>query len=242
MKNVAIIQARLGSSRLPAKVLRDIQGQTMLSRVVTRVRQCQYVDQVVVATSDEEVDKPLVEFCQDEGFDVFEGSHLDVLSRYTDAAIAHKADNIIRITADCPLIDPGVVDQVIIKLMSDPFLDYACNFFPERRFPRGLDAEAFTLETLLQANKMAVDPPEREHVTLQIYRNPSLYMIGSVQPKGDHSSLRWTVDTMDDLKLINSIYRHFGSSRFNWRNIVDAYRENPHWLTINQNITQKRVA
>jgi len=152
-----------------------------------------------------------------------------------DAAIAHKADNIIRITADCPLIDPGVVDQVIIKLMSDPFLDYACNFFPERRFPRGLDAEAFTLETLLQANKMAVDPPEREHVTLQIYRNPSLYMIGSVQPSEDHSSLRWTVDTMDDLRLINSIYRHFGSGRFRWRNIVDAYRENPHWLTINQN-------
>ena len=83
MKNVAIIQARLGSTRLPAKVLRDIQGQTMLSRVVTRIRQCQYVDQVVVATSDEEVDKPLVEFCQDEGFDVFEGSHLDVLSRYS---------------------------------------------------------------------------------------------------------------------------------------------------------------
>jgi len=242
MKNVAIIQARLGSSRLPAKVLRDIQGHAMLYHVVKRVQQCNYVDQVVVATSDEQVDKPLVEFCQDEGFDVFQGSHLDVLSRYKDAAIAHEADNIIRITADCPLIDPGVVDQVIIKLMSDPFLDYACNFFPERRFPRGLDAEAFTLQTLLMAHKMAVDPPEREHVTLQIYRNPSLYMIGSVQPKGDHSSLRWTVDTMDDLKLINSIYRHFGFRRFNWRNIVDAYRENPHWLTINQNITQKRVA
>ena len=89
---------------------------------------------------------------------------------------------------------------------------------------------------------MAVDPPEREHVTLQIYRNPSLYMIGSVQPSEDHSSLRWTVDTMDDLRLINSIYRHFGSGRFRWRNIVDAYRENPHWLTINQNISQKRVA
>ena len=199
MKNVAIIQARLGSSRLPAKVLRDIQGHTMLHRVVTRVQQCKYIDQVVVATSDEEADRPLVEYCDDEGFDVFEGSHLDVLSRYTDAAIALKADNIVRITADCPLIDPGVVDQVIIKLMADPFLDYTCNFFPVRRFPRGLDAEAFTLETLLQANKMAFDPPEREHVTLQIYRNPSLYAIGSVQPREDHSSLRWTVDTMDCL-------------------------------------------
>ncbi len=242
MKNVAIIQARLGSTRLPAKVLRDIQGQTMLKRVVRRIRQCKYIDQVVVATSDETVDEPLVKFCQDEGFDVFLGSHLDVLSRYTNTALAHKADNIVRITADCPLIDPGVVDQVIIKLMADPFLDYSCNFFPVRRFPRGLDAEAFTLDTLLKANEMAFDAPEREHVTLQIYRNPSLYKIGSVQTPEDHSSLRWTVDTMDDLRLINSIYRHFGTRRFRWRDVVDAYEENPHWLTINQNITQQRVA
>ena len=242
MKNVAIIQARLGSTRLPAKVLRDIQGRAMLYRVVERVRQCKYIDQVVVATSDEEVDKPLVAYCQDEGFDVFAGSHLDVLSRYTDAATAHKADNIVRITADCPLIDPSVVDQVVIKLLADPFLDYTCNFFPVRRFPRGLDAEAFTLETLLQANKMAVDPPEREHVTLQIYRNPSMYKIGSVQPNSDHSSLRWTVDTMDDLRLVNTIYRHFGFRQFRWPDVVNAYRENPHWLTINQNISQKRVA
>ena len=242
MKNVAIIQARLGSTRLPAKVLRDILGHSMLHHVVRRVQQCKYIDQIVVATSDEEVDKPLVKFCQDEGFDVFEGSHLDVLSRYSDAAKAYKADNVIRIAANCPLIDPGVVDQVIIKLMADPFLDYTSNFFPVRRFPRGLEAEAITLETLLQANKMASDPAEREHVTLQIYRNPSMYKIGSVQTCEDHSSFRWNVDTIDDLKLISSIYRHFGSRRFRWRNIVDAYRENPHWLTINQNTTQKRVA
>ncbi len=214
----------------------------MLKRVVRRVQQCKYIDQVVVATSDETVDQALVEYCHDEGFDVHQGPHLDVLRRYTDTAIAFKADNIIRITADCPLIDPGVIDQVIIKLMADPFLDYTCNFFPVRRFPRGLDAEAFTVETLLQANEMAFDPPEREHVTLQIYRNPSMYKIGSVQTTEDHSALRWTVDTMDDLRLINSIYRHFGFRRFRWRNIVEAYRENPQWLTINQNITQKRVA
>jgi spore coat polysaccharide biosynthesis protein SpsF len=188
------------------------------------------------------VDQPLVQYCREEGFDVFEGSHLDVLSRYAEAAIAYQADNIIRITADCPLIDPDVVDQVIIKLIADPFLDYACNFFPQRRFPRGLDAEAFTSATLLQANKAAVDLPEREHVTLQIYRNPSMYKIGSVQTKADHSSLRWTVDTADDLTLINSIYQHFGVRRFRWRDVIDAYRENPHWRTINQNIIQKRVA
>ena len=242
MRNVAIIQARLGSSRLPAKVLRDVQGYTMLERVVRRVRRCQYVDQVVVATSDEHVDKPLVKFCQDKGYDVFAGSHLDVLKRFTDAAIAFQADRIVRITADCPLIDSAVVDQVIIKLINDPFLDYTCNFFPQRFYPRGLDAEAFTLKTLLLAEKLAVDPPEREHVTLQIYRNPSLYKIGCVRPRTDHSHLRWTVDTMDDLRLVNAIYKHFGPRRFRWRNVVEAYQSNPHWLAFNQNVSQKRVA
>ncbi len=242
MKNVAIIQAGLGSTRLPAKILRDVQGYTVLQRVVRRIRRCKYVDQVVVTTSDLPVDQPLIKYCQDEGYEVYTGSHPNVLGRCTETAIALRADRVICINANCPLIDPGVVDQVIIKLMGDPFLDYTCNFFPYRRYPQGLEAEAFTLKTLLLADKMAIDPPERKHVALQICRNPSLYKIGSVQPREDYSALRWTVDTMDDLRLVNRIYRHFGSRRFRWRNIVDVLGENPHWLTINPNTTQKRVA
>jgi len=242
MKNVAIIQARMGSSRLPGKVLRDVNGMTMLDRVVQRVTRCQYVHQVVVATSDLQIDRAIVDHCRDFGYTVFAGDHLDVLSRFVNAATEFEADRVIRITADCPLIDSTVVDQVVIKMENDPFLDYSCNFFPNRRYPRGLDAEAFTIQTLMLADKLARATSEREHVTLQIYQNPSLYRIGSVEPRLDHSHLRWTVDTAADLELVNSIYRHFGHQRFHWRQIVDAYQTNPHWLTINQQITQKKVA
>ena len=242
MKNVAIIQARMGSSRLPGKVLRDVNGMTMLDRVVRRVKRCQYVHQVVVATSDLPIDRTIVDHCRDFGYSVFAGDHLDVLSRYVNAAIKFDADRVIRITADCPLIDTNVIDQVVIKLENDPFLDYACNFFPNRFYPRGLDAEAFTIQTLMLTDKIARHKPQREHVTLQIYNNPSLYRIGSVQPRIDYSHFRWTVDTAQDLQLVNSIYRHFGHQRFQWRQVVDAYKTNPHWLAINQQITQKKVA
>ena len=242
MKNVAIIQARMGSSRLPGKVLRDVNGMTMLDRVVRRVKRCQYIQQVVVATSDLPIDRAIVGHCRDFGYSVFAGDHLDVLSRYVNAARTFNADRVIRITADCPLIDSGVIDQVVIKLENDPFLDYACNFFPNRFYPRGLDAEAFTIQTLMLVDKLARHKSQREHVTLQVYENPSLYRIGSVQPRIDHSHLRWTVDTAQDLQLVNMIYRHFGHQRFRWRQIVDAYQTNPHWLAINQQIIQKKVA
>ena len=242
MKNVAIIQARMGSSRLPGKVLRDVNGMTMLDRVVRRVRRSQYVDQVVVATSDLPMDLAIVNHCRDFGYSVFAGDHLDVLSRYVKAATKFEADRIIRITADCPLIDSRIIDHVVIQLENDPLLDYACNFFPNRMYPRGLDAEALTFETLKMADKLSRDMSQREHVTLQIYQNASLYRIGSVQPRQDHSHLRWTVDTSDDLKLVNLIYKHFGHQRFNWRQVLDAYQSNPHWLSINTQTIQKKVA
>lgn len=242
MKNVAIIQARMGSARLPGKVLRDVNGMTMLDRVVRRVRRSQFVDQVVVATSDLLIDRAIVDHCRDFGYSVFAGSHLDVLSRYVDAADAFDADRIVRITADCPLIDSGVIDQVIIKLENDSVLDYACNFFPDRLYPRGLDVEAFTKKTLQLCSKLSRSPAEREHVTLQIYQNPSLYRIGSVRPRDDHSHHRWTVDTAEDLKLVNLIFKHFGHRRFRWRQAAQACTDHPHWSLINQQISQKKVA
>ena len=242
MKNVAIIQARMGSSRLPGKVLRNVGGKTMLDRVVERVKRCQFVDEVVVATSNLKIDQYIVDHCRDFGYSVFAGSHLDVLSRYVEAAEVFNADRIIRITADCPLIDSGVIDQVITKLANDSFLDYACNFFPNRFYPRGLDAEAFTLKTLKLVDRLAVTPSQREHVTLQIYQNPTLYSIGGVQPREDYSDLRWTVDTAEDLQLVNLIYQHFGHQQFDWRQVIDAWSQNPHWSTVNQQIVQKKAA
>lgn len=242
MKNVAIIQARMGSTRLPGKVLREINGMTMLDRVVRRVMRCRFIDEVVVATSDLPMDLAIVNHCRDYGYSVFTGDHLDVLNRFVKAANKFEADRIVRITADCPLIDNQIIDQIVIQLENDPLLDYACNFFPNRMYPRGLDAEAFTLATLEMADKLSRDPAQREHVTLQIYQNPSLYRIGSVQPKQNHSHLRWTVDTAEDLQLVNLIYKHFGHQRFNWHQVLEAYNSNPHWLSINAETVQKKVA
>ena len=242
MKNVAIIQARLGSTRLPAKVLRDVQGQTMLQRVVRQVRRCTFVDEIVVATSDENVDCPLVKFCQDNDLDVFVGSRLDVVKRITEAAKKLKADNIISLGAHCPLIDPGVIDQVVIKLINDSFLDFTTNVYPTRMYPIGLDVSAFTLKTLLLVDRLAFAPAERENPLLHVFRNPGLFSIGNVQPREDHSHLRWSVETMDDLRLVNAIYKHFGPRRIRWRNIVDAYQSNPHWAAINSFKPQQRVA
>lgn len=222
--------------------MRDVHGMTMLDRVVRRVKRSQYIDEVVVATSDLPIDRTIVNHCRDFGYSVFAGDHLDVLNRFVAAATKFEADRVIRITADCPLIDPGLIEQVVIKLENDPFLDYACNFFPNRMYPRGLDVEAFTFATLELANRLARDRGQREQVTSQIYQNPALYRIGSVQPRQNHSHLRWAVGNSADLQLVNQIYQHFGHQHFHWRQVLDAYALNPQWLSQNSQTVQKKVA
>ena len=213
-----------------------------LSASFGQVRRCTFVDQIVVATSNQNVDYPLVKFCQDHELEVFVGDRLDVVKRITDAAIKFNADNIISLGAHCPLIDPGVIDQTIIKLINDSFLDFTTNIYPIRMYPTGLDVSAFTLRTLLLIERLASDPAERENPAVHVFRNPGLYSIGNVQPREDHSQLKWSVETMDDLRLVNAIYKHFGPRRFRWRNVIDAYQNNPHWTAINSTTPQQRVA
>jgi spore coat polysaccharide biosynthesis protein SpsF len=239
MKTVAIIQARLGSTRLPAKVLRSLGGRPMIDWVVERTSQCETIDEVVVATSREWLDDPLVEHCEKQNWNVVRGSEQDVLSRYVLAAEKFQADNIVRITADCPLIDSQVVDQVVTKLVEDVRNDYACNFFPNRHYPRGLDAEAFTMETLEKVDQMAIDKNSREHVTLKIYRQPVDFRIVSICNSTDQSKYRWTVDTQEDFDLISQIIEHFASNDFSYSEIIAAYGEHPEWRRINQDVQQK---
>jgi spore coat polysaccharide biosynthesis protein SpsF len=239
MKTIAIIQARLGSTRLPGKVLRDIGGKTMIERVVERIERCEKIDDIVIATTKELADRPLVEFCQNKRWNVFAGSEHDVLSRYVGAAEAFKADQIVRITSDCPLIEPTIVNKTVHLLSTVMGIDYASNFHPQRRFPRGLDCEIITREALGRIDRLAQDPHYREHVTLFAYRNASQFTIASVNSENDWSHLRWTVDTSEDLELVDSIYRHFGEQEFNWKDILAAYPTHPRWLTINQHCTQK---
>jgi spore coat polysaccharide biosynthesis protein SpsF len=239
MKTVAIIQARLGSRRLPEKVFADVGGKPMLARVVARAEQSQTIDQVIVATTDRPHDRAIVNFCKRSDWPVVTGSEDDVLQRYVDAARFAKADRIVRITSDCPLIDPGIIDRVVGKMKQNDQLDYVANFFPRRWYPRGLDAEVVTRATLEQLAATVDSPNFREHVTLSIYRNPDRYRIGSVCCDDDQSHHRWTVDTPADLELIRIIYSHFGDSNFNWREVLTAFHCNPHWFDLNRNIQQK---
>lgn len=239
MKTVAIIQARLGSQRLPGKVLSQICGKPMVERVHQRVARCQSVDQVVVATSDSPEDDVLADFCESKGWAMVRGSEDDVLSRFVLAADTFQADRIVRITSDCPLLDSAIVDQVVDALEG---YDYACNFFPQRLYPRGLDAEAMTAEALHRIDAQAKSPRHREHVTLLAYERPSEYRVASVSNRLDHSHLRWTVDTESDLKLIQTIYTHFSrldQEEFGYADIMRALSKNWQWCEINREVRQK---
>ncbi|MEL7496874.1 MAG: glycosyltransferase family protein [Planctomycetota bacterium] len=242
MKTVAVIQARIQSTRLPAKVLRSIGSQTMLQRVVHRVSQAREVDEVVVAIPESEADQILVDYAQQQGWRTSVGSEQDVLSRYVDAAKATEADRIVRITSDCPLIDPGIIDEVVLAREREN-ADYACNFYPLRHYPRGLDCEVLTRPALMRLDQLAQQPKHREHVTLFVYDRPSgqspVFRMASVFTPQDYSEFRWTVDTPQDLQLVRDIYQHFGESSFDWRDVLSAYEMHEGWLKVNQGTMQK---
>jgi len=239
MKTVAIIQARLGSTRLPSKVLRPLGGRTMLECVMQRLGECQTIDQLVIATTTQPADRELIEFCRQRQWNFHAGSENDVLSRYVDTAENYSADRIVRITSDCPLIDPELVDETVNLMNTSPRIDYASNFHPRRTYPRGLDCEAMTRQTMKQIDHLASTARYREHVTLYAYEHPEKFTIASINGANDWSQLRWTVDTEDDLRLVSQIYRHFDDKPPSWKNIIKAYETNPSWKEINCHCLQK---
>ena len=191
MKTVAIIQARLGSSRLPGKVLMDLVGETVLERVVGRARRFALVDELIVATSTLPSDDAIVKECARIGVSVFRGSESDVLDRFVGAAAETDADVCVRLTADCPLLDPGVSDSIISVFMdADGGADYASNKIPQA-FPRGLDTEVFSCDALERAAREARERYERVHVTPYIYRHPEIFTLISVTSEVDRADWRW---------------------------------------------------
>lgn len=242
MKTVALIQARTGSTRLPGKVLRNIGNSPMLLTVIKRLRRAARIDQITVATSTSKVDDPIEQLCLTHHTTCCRGSEEDVLGRFYYAAQSSQADIVVRITADCPLIDPQVVDCVIETFLEHPAADYASNIFPERTYPRGLDTEVISFSTLELIHRLDVNPDWREHVTPYIHRNPHLFRICTLTCDQDHSALRWTVDTPEDLCVVQEIYNHFGTDDFTWQEALDVYGANPAWAEINRNILQKTVA
>lgn len=204
---MAIVQARMGSSRLPGKVLELAAGRTLLEHVLTRVKMATSLDDIWVATTDQAADDPVEEAARALGFSVFRGSEDDVLSRYVGAAEASRADVIVRITADCPLMDPAEVDRVVrLFLSAAGGLDYAANQGPsERRGPLGLAVEAFTIEALEKSAREGREARHREHVTPYLYEAPGRFRTALFHPEIDRSELRLTVDTPDDLALVRAV-------------------------------------
>jgi spore coat polysaccharide biosynthesis protein SpsF len=239
-RTVAIIQARTGSTRLPGKVLLPLLGEPLLSHVVRRVARAASVDATVVATTTMSNDDAIVELGGREGWLVERGSEQDLLDRYLGAARAHGAERVVRITSDCPLIDPAVIDEVVGALAAAA-ADYASNTLDPRTFPRGLDVEAMTIAALEAADRADGDPASREHATPYLYRHPERFRLAGVRLSEDFSGHRWTVDTPEDYDLVRRIYDALGRDDFGWRDALRVVDEHPDWSELNRHVEQKRV-
>ena len=201
---VAILQARMTSSRLPGKVLKPILGRPMLDYQVERLRRARRLDRLVVATSTDPSDDPIAEDCRHLAVDCFRGSLDDVLDRYYQAAMAFHATDIVRVTGDCPLLDPELIDTLVATHLDGGF-DY-CSTSLEPTYPNGLDAEIMTFAALERAWAEAELPSDREHVTLYLYKRAKGLKLGSVTQAEDQSSMRWTVDNQEDFDLVRRIF------------------------------------
>ena len=240
MNIVAIVQARMGSSRLPGKVLKDLEGQTVLERVVRRLQAATLVDKIVVATSNRPADDVIADECNRVSVDYFRGSESDVLDRFYLAAKEFSADPIVRITADCPLIDFELVDETI-RALHQGKADYATNALAIT-YPRGLDVEVFTYDALERAWSCAGEAYQRVHVTPYLYENPTEFHIASIHAEGDFSKYRWTLDTAEDFEMIRKVYRYFGGGdHFGWRDVLQLMDEQPELAEINANIRQRTL-
>lgn len=241
MTTIAIIQARMSSTRLPGKILKKINGNVILDYVIDRLRFCKRLDNIVLATTTSKKDDILEQYSVKKSIDYFRGSEEDVLSRYYYAVKKFKADIIVRITSDCPLIDPEIVDEVIKKHIEGSS-DYTANII-KRTFPRGLDVEVFNFDVLEADFKNANKKHQREHVTPYIKEHPEKFKLKNIEAKGriKRPDIRIAVDTVEDFKLIKKIIQYFNNLNFKTEEIIDFLDRNPDILEINKNIKQKSV-
>lgn len=231
---LCVIQARTGSTRLPGKILKPIIGKPMLLRQLERVRLSRKITRLVVATTTDPADDVVVKLCLQNGIPCFRGSVSDVLDRYYQSAYKFQAEHIVRITGDCPLIDPQVIDQVIEFYFKHHY-DYAsCNRITNT-FPDGLDVEIFSFKALTRAHREAELPSEREHVTPYFYKNPKKFRLGDYQSSRNLAGNRWTVDETEDFEFINQIYKALYPSKHNFttQDVIKLLRKKPALKEIN---------
>lgn len=236
MKTVAIVQARMGSTRLPNKVMKLINGVPMIELLLSRLARAKEIDQIVLATSDNANNVQLLEHVRSLGFPCEAGSENDVLDRYIFAAQAHSADIVVRITGDCPLVDPELVDECIRRFKASSF-DYFSNITPPT-FPDGLDVEVMTIAALKKAHQESHVDSDREHVTPYI-RESALFSSGSLQNEEDVSDCRWTVDDPEDFEVIKNVFNYFAPQVFfSWKDVLELQRTQPELFLANRKIAR----
>ncbi|MGY0712715.1 cytidylyltransferase domain-containing protein [Azospirillum argentinense] len=241
---VCISQARMTSTRLPGKVLMAAAGQPLLAHHLGRLARCRTLDALVLATTVNGTDDPVADLAGSLGVPVFRGDEQDVLGRFAGAAAMAGADVVVRVTADCPLIDPALVDRLVTAFLETvPPLDYLS--LDVTRFPRGLDAEVFPRAALVEAAATAADPAEREHVTAYIYRRPERFRIGIPLAPEDGSVLdqRWCVDEPADLELVRRLLGALlpENPGFGWQDCCNLLRQNPEWADLNGSVRQNTL-
>jgi spore coat polysaccharide biosynthesis protein SpsF len=240
VKITAVIQARMGSTRLPGKVLMDLGGKTVLARVVDRLRRATLVNEILVATTDSIADDAIIQECRRINVASFRGSESDVLDRYYQSALMTAAEGIVRITSDCPLIDPQIADDTV-RLFLDLRPDYASNAL-DRTYPRGLDTEVMTRDALACAWREAHLSYQRAHVTPYLYENPSRFDILAVRGRINYSDHRWTLDTAQDLVFIRAIYDQLGNDdNFSWHDVLAVLQREPELVELNRGVMQKAL-
>ena len=240
MKVVALVQARMGSTRLPDKVMKPIGGIPMIELLLSRLSKSKEINQIVVATSVDQRNQPLVEQVRKLGYACEQGSENDVLDRYVQVAKKHHADVVVRITGDCPLVDAELVDECIRQFKGSD-VDYLSNTNPPT-YPDGLDIEVFTFVALEQAAKETNKPFDREHVTPYL-REPGRFKTGSMQYTSDLSALRWTVDEPADFAVIEKVFQHFHpDTDFTWLEVLNLQKQQPELFSLNQDIIRNEGA
>lgn len=241
MKATAIIQARTASMRLPGKVVKPLNSKTVLENVIERTLKASQIEKVIVATTTRAEDDIIVRIAEKVGVDYFRGSEEDVLGRYYLAAGQFSAGLIARITADCPLIIPSVIDDVV-NLRNSLKVDYASNTI-RRTFPRGTDTEVFTFSALESAYNEAAESREREHVTPYLINNPHRFSQANLEAQGRlrRPDLRITIDTEEDYMLIQAIYQFLGARSIELDRIINLFNQQPWLFYINNNVKQKPV-
>jgi len=243
MKVGITIEARMGSSRLPGKTMKELFGKPMLEQMVNRLKKVRTADEIIIATTENKIDQPIVELAKKLGVGYFQGSENDVLDRVLNAAKKYDIDLIVETCGDCPLIDPLIIEYEIATFLNNDFDYVGCHL--RKTWPIGLDAKLFTTQTLDEVARKTNEPPDRENVSLYIYEHPNEYKIHNIEATGrrNRPDLRFVVDYKEDFDLVEKIYKSMEPDHsFNYTDILSFLDKYPHIAKINSGVHNIEVA